>query len=170
MSFLGDDKVCAWSEVVERNGTGIGPGNGPERDNTPGDGGFSGEDKQIKFFFDDNGAENNFYMTGFETSITVFPEYFVFDDEFTQGQQNFGLYISEDLEAGDQMVFSLYGISERYMNYMNVLIEVSQGGGGPWGAPPTNVRGNLVNQTDADNFALGYFRLSEVDKMDYVVQ
>jgi hypothetical protein len=134
------------------------------------DGGFSGEDKQIKFFFDDNGTEDNFYMTGFETNITVFPEYFVFDDEFTQGQQNFGLYISEDLEAGDSMTFSLYGISERYMNYMSILIEVSEGGGGPWSTPPTNVRGNLINQTNPDNFALGYFRLGEVDKMDYVVQ
>lgn len=134
------------------------------------DGGFSGEDKQIKFFFDDNGATEDHYMTAFETSITAFPEYFVFDDEFTQGQQNFGLFISEDLEAGDQMTFSLYGISEPYMNYMNILIEVAQGGGGPWSAPPTNVRGNLVNETDHSNFALGYFRLSEVDKMDYVVQ
>jgi len=133
-------------------------------------GGFSGEDKQIKFFFDDNGAEDNFYMTGFETSITVFPEYFVFDDEFTQGQQNFGLYISEDLQAGDTMVFSLYGISERYMNYMNILIQISEGGGGPWSAPPTNVRGNLVNLTNPEDFALGYFRLCEVDRMNYIVQ
>jgi hypothetical protein len=109
-------------------------------------------------------------MTAFETSITAFPEYFVFDDEFTQGQQNFGLYISEDLEAGDEMVFSLYGISERFMNYMAILTEVSEGGGGPWSAPPTNVRGNLVNETDSGNFALGYFRLSEVDKMNYTVQ
>lgn len=134
------------------------------------DGGFSGEDKQIKFFFDDNGATDNFYLTAFETSITAYPEYFAFDDEFTQGQQNFGLYISEDLEAGDEMTFSLYGISERYMNYMNILIEVSEGGSGPWSAPPTNVRGNLVNETDRDNFALGYFRLSEVDRMEYIVQ
>jgi hypothetical protein len=134
------------------------------------DGGFSGEDKQIKFFFDDNGAQNNFYMTGFETSITVFPEYIVFDDEFTQGQQNFGLYISEDLESGDEMVFSLYGISERFMNYMAILSEISAGDGGPWSSPPTNVRGNLVNETDRSNFALGYFRLSEVDKMNYIVQ
>jgi hypothetical protein len=134
------------------------------------DGGFSGEDKQIKFFFNDNAAEDNFYMTAFETSITVFPEYFAFDDEFTQGQQNFGLYISEDIEAGDQMTFSLYGISERYMNYMNLLAEIAEGGGGPWSAPPTNVRGNLVNETNSNNFALGYFRLSEVDKMDYIVQ
>lgn len=134
------------------------------------DGGFSGEDKQIKFFFDDNAAEENFYLTAFETSITVFPFYSAFDDEFTNGNQNFGLYISEDLEAGDTMKFYLYGISERYMNYMNLLTEISEGGGGPWSAPPTNVRGNLINETDSGNFALGYFRLSEVDTMDYVVQ
>ena len=109
-------------------------------------------------------------MTAFETSITAFPEYGVYDDEFTQGNQNFGLYLSGDLQAGDQMKFYLYGISERFMNYMSILIEVSEGGGGPWSAPPTNVRGNIVNQTDSQNFALGYFRLSEVDTMDYIVE
>jgi hypothetical protein len=98
------------------------------------------------------------------------PDYDVFDDEFFQGNQNFGLYISEDLETGDEMKFSLYGISERYKNYMAILIELAEGGGGPWSTPPTNVRGNIINQTTASNFALGYFRLSEVSKMDYTVQ
>lgn len=134
------------------------------------DGGFSGEDKQVKFFFNDNAAQVNYYMGRFDTDIVVYPEYQVFDDEFTQGGEMFGLYISEDINPGDAISFSLYGISERYMNYMSLIIEIAEGGGGPWSAPPTNVRGNLVNQTDAGNFALGYFRLSEVDKMDYIVQ
>ncbi len=134
------------------------------------EGGFTGELTEIKFFFQDNGLENNFYMTAFETSITVFPDYDVYDDTFTQGNQNFGLYMNEDLETGDEMTFSLYGISERYKNYMNILLQISDGGGGPWQTPPTNVRGNVINQSNNNNFALGYFRLSEVDKMAYIVQ
>ncbi|HEX9979231.1 MAG TPA: DUF4249 domain-containing protein [Flavobacterium sp.] len=144
----------------------------PEIDNVSQDdeGGFTGDVIEIKFFFQDDATQDNFYMTGFETNITVFPDYDVFDDEFSQGNQNFGFYMNEDLESGDEMIFSLYGISERYMNYMDILLDISEGDGGPWQTTPTNVRGNIINQTNSKNFALGYFRLSEVDKMEYTVQ
>ncbi len=134
------------------------------------EGGVSGDEIELKFFFQDNGAEDNFYLTAFETSITAFPDYDAYDDEFFQGNRTFGFYLTEDLKSGDETTFSVYGISERYMNYMTILTEITEGGGNPWGAPPTNIRGNLVNQTNSSNFALGYFRLSEVSKMDYTVQ
>ena len=35
-----DDEVCTGTEVVERDGAGIGTGNGAECDPAPGDGGF----------------------------------------------------------------------------------------------------------------------------------
>ena len=35
---------------------------------------------------------------------------------------------------------------------------------------PAAVRGNIVNQTNSENFAYGYFRLSEVDIKDYTVK
>ena len=133
------------------------------------DSGFGGDEIQIKFFFNDNAAQANYYMTAFETNITVYPFYEVFDDEFTNGNQNFGMYINEDLASGNLMKFALYGISEKYMNYMNIILE-SSGGGGPWSSTPTNVRGNIINQTYRDNFALGYFRVCEVDKMNYTVR
>lgn len=134
------------------------------------EGGITGDLVEIKFYFQDNSLENNFYMTAVETSNTVFPDYNVYDDHFTQGNQNFGLYMSEDLQQGDEMMLSLFGISQQYMNYMNILLQISDGEGGPWQTQPTNVRGNIINQTDFKNFALGYFRLSEVDKMQYTVQ
>jgi hypothetical protein len=132
--------------------------------------GFNGDEIEVKFYFQDNGNEDNNYMTSFETNITAYPYYSVFDDEFFQGNQSFGSYTYEDLEAGNQMKLSLYGISTNYMNYMNVLLNASQNQGGPWSTTPTNGRGNIVNQTDSGNFALGYFRLSEVDKRNYTVQ
>ncbi len=134
------------------------------------EGGFNGDEMEVKFYFRDNGVEDNFYMTSVATDITVFPDYDVFDDEFFQGNRIFGLYIHEDLKTGDQMQLSIYGISEQYHNYMNILLPISDGNGGPWQTPPTNVRGNLINQGNRDNFALGYFRLSEVDQLDYTVQ
>jgi hypothetical protein len=53
---------------------------------------------------------------------------------------------------------------------MGILLPVAEGGAGPWSTTPVNVRGNIVNQTNHANFALGYFRLCEVDRLEYIVQ
>jgi Domain of unknown function (DUF4249) len=135
------------------------------------EGGFTGEDIEVKFFFQDNGLQDNFYLIQFNTSFLSLPEYDVVDDEFFQGNQMFGLYFNEDLEATNELTFTLHGISERYYNYMNVLLGVAgNNGGSPFQTPPATVRGNIVNQTNFNNYALGYFRLSEIDTMSYTVQ
>jgi len=135
------------------------------------EGGFTGEDIEVKFFFQDNGLIDNFYLVQFNTSFLSLPEYDVVDDEFFQGNQMFGLYSNEDLKEADELTFTLHGISERYYNYMNVLLGVAgNNGGSPFQTPPATVRGNIINQTNFDNYALGYFRLSEIDTMSYTIQ
>ena len=62
-------------------------------------------------------------------------------------------------------------MTERYFNYLNVLFGISGGSGGsPFSTAPATVRGNFVNQTNPNNFAFGYFSLSEIDTKAYVVQ
>lgn len=134
------------------------------------DAGFSGEDIEVKFFFQDNGLENNSYLTKYITPVNAFPEFDAFDDRFEQGNQMFGLYSHEDLKAGDVIDFTLYGISTQYYNYMDILIGITSSGGGPFQTPPATLRGNIVNQTDEGNYCLGYFRLCETVKMQYTVQ
>jgi hypothetical protein len=133
-------------------------------------GGFNGNSIEIKFYFPDNGATDNFYMTSVAANITPIIDFDVFNDEFSQGNDEFGYYINEDLATGNEVKLSVFGISEQYLNYMNILLPVAEGGGGPWSTTPVNVRGNIVNQTNRADFALGYFRLSEVDRLDYIVQ
>ncbi|MFD1314739.1 DUF4249 family protein [Namhaeicola litoreus] len=135
------------------------------------DGGFSGEDIEVKFFFDDFKDVSNFYLSSVQSPYVVFPEYSVSSDEFFENNEMFSLYFSEDIEAGDKLDFVLGGISETYFNYMNILL--SQGGdsgGGPFQTPSSTVRGNIINQSNFDNFALGFFRLSETDEEVYIVQ
>lgn len=135
------------------------------------EGGFTGEDIEVKFFFQDNGLVDNFYLIQFNASFSNLPEYDVVDDEFFQGNQMFGLYFNEDLEPTNELTFTLHGISERYYNYMNVLLGIAgNNGGSPFQAPPATVRGNIINQTNFENYALGFFRLSEIDTMTYTVQ
>jgi hypothetical protein len=83
----------------------------------------------------------------------------------------FGIIIDDKLEAGQETTIAIHGISQQYFNYMRILLTIAgSGGGGPFEAPPTTVRGNIVNQDNFDNFALGYFRLSEQDVVDYTIQ
>lgn len=135
------------------------------------DGGFSGEDIEVRFIFDDIPNESNYYLDRFKTPIVPFPEYNVQTDEFFENNEMFALYFNEDLKAGNLIEFTLYGISLNYFNYMSILL--AQGGsnnGGPFQTPSSTVRGNIVNETNFDNFALGYFRLSQTDAVDFIVQ
>lgn len=133
--------------------------------------GISGNEIELKFNFQDNGAEENFYMEEYKVPFRPFPLLGVFNDEFTNGNEMFSLIIDEDLAAGQNINFTLHGISERYHNYMNILIGISGGlSNGPFSTPPATVRGNIINQTNPSDYPLGYFRLSEVDVRNYAVQ
>jgi len=133
--------------------------------------GFGGEEIQVKFFYQDNGNEDNFYFVGVQNAQLAIPEFGVISDEFFQGNQMFGFYTQEDLVAGVPLRFRLQGITERYFNYMNQLLNIAGNqNGSPFATPPATLRGNIVNQTNEANFPLGYFHLSEVDYRDYTVE
>lgn len=134
-------------------------------------GGFFGDEIEVRFFFQDDPAADNYYVVRFDSEVIPFPEYESFSDEFFQGNQSFEFFSHEDLAVGDQVHFRLYGVSRRHQEYMTKLLLIAGGGGqGPFGTAPATVRGNLVNTTDPDTFALGYFRLSEVTTSIYTVQ
>ncbi|WP_310993016.1 DUF4249 domain-containing protein [Aequorivita marina] len=133
------------------------------------DGGFSGEDIELKAFFNDPAGEDNFYF--FEGLSTRGDVLDVYSDEFFDGNRIFGYYLVEDLAPGDEIEFNLYGINEAYHNFMFVLLQQTGGqGGGPFETQPATVRGNIINETDPDNFPLGYFRISEVSTLRYTVE
>jgi hypothetical protein len=133
--------------------------------------GFGGDEIQVKFFYQDNGLEDNNYLIGVKNSEKLLPEFGVIKDEFFQGNQMFGFYTDSDLKSGDVLNFSLKGISTRYFNYMNKLLNIAgSAGGSPFATPPATLRGNIINQTNDANYPLGYFHLSEIDTLNYTVQ
>lgn len=133
--------------------------------------GFTGNQIELKYNFLDNPNETNFYLEHYEVPFRPYPLYGVFNDEFTNGNPMFSLIFGQDIATGQTIKFTLHGISQRYFNYMNILIGISGGlSNGPFSTPPATVRGNIVNTTNPDEYALGYFRLSEVDVSNYTVQ
>lgn len=134
-------------------------------------GGFSGNETELKAFYTDPEDEENYYFFEFKSDIPVIPSLEVYTDEFTNGNQIFGFYTEEDLETNDLVTIRNYGISERFYEYMFILLQQNnEDGGAPFQTQPATIRGNCINQTNPENFPLGYFRVSEVDELIYSVQ
>jgi hypothetical protein len=131
------------------------------------DGGFSGKDYELTVYYNDPIAKN-FYMAKFFPDIYKSPSYSIRGDEFSNGNQKSWSFSDEDLKQGTAIAITHYGISEKYYNYMNKIIAAS-GSSGPFQTTPATVRGNIVNQTNIDNYAYGYFSLNEVDSRNYII-
>ncbi|PWA05024.1 DUF4249 domain-containing protein [Flavobacterium psychrotolerans] len=135
------------------------------------EGGFTGTDIEIKAFYTDPANEENYYLYKYKYPNQIKSGYYVDDDTFFQGNDFFSLSQNNDIKAGDQIEISHFGISKAYYNYMSVLLSIAGNtGGGPFQSPPATVRGNIINTTNFSNYALGYFRLCEVETKNYTVQ
>ena len=135
------------------------------------EGGFTGEETELKAFYTDPANIENYYLFEFSAEIAAFPDLEVYEDKFTDGNQIFGFYTEEDLETGDLVTIKNHGVSERFYEFMFVLLQQgAEEGGGPFETQPATVRGNCSNTTNPENFPLGYFRLSEVAELIYEVE
>jgi len=144
-----------------------------ERDN-----GFDDEELEVNIEFTDPVDEQNFYLFRFHKQGELLPDFVVGSDKFSNGNVfDFGYGIDEDddtekIEAfvpGDIVTIEMNGVSEAYKNYMEILIS-QVGGVGLFSATPVSVKGNCINLTNPDNYANGYFRLTEVNKVSYTFE
>lgn len=134
------------------------------------DGGFSGDEVEITYHYQDDGTAVNYYLNRVINPRVAFPIFELEDDRYSQGSLMSESYSHEDLEPGDIVAIRLYGISRRYYDYFNKLLLASGNDGSPFPTTPTAVRGNIANQTNPKNFAFGYFRLATVATTSYTVQ
>ncbi|WP_223711705.1 DUF4249 family protein [Niabella beijingensis] len=133
-------------------------------------GGFGGDEVEITYYYRDNGREENHYLHRILSPVSRFPDYKAEDDKNSQGSLLQGFFSDKELKAGDMINIRLYGISRSYYDYFRKLLAASGAGNGPFQTTPGSVRGNIINQTHFANFAYGYFRLSEVDVVNYTIK
>lgn len=133
-------------------------------------GGIGGDEIEIKYAYQDNGNEENYYLHRIVSPVSKYPDYKAKDDENSQGNLMQEYFSDKDLKAGDKINIRLYGISRRYYDYFRKLLTASGAESGPFQTTPGSVRGNIINQTHFENFAYGYFRLSEVSVKDYIIK
>lgn len=131
-------------------------------------GGFGGEDIELRaYYFDPPELENYYFFRFFTEDLSIQ----ISEDEFTDGNLTFAYFSNEDLIAGAEVQLEIQGISKRFYEYMFILrSQAGTNGGGPFQTQPTTVRGNIINTTNPDNFAFGYFRLSETDLLEYTIE
>ena len=133
-------------------------------------GGEAGDEIEITFYYKDDASQENYYLNSITQPHTAFPEIEVEDDEHTNGNLMQESYSHEKFKAGDKVDIKLYGISKSYYNYMFKLILASGNDGNPFPITPSAVRGNIINQTNRNNYAFGYFRLAEMDSKSYTIK
>ena len=132
-------------------------------------GGFAGDEIELKAYYTDPAATKDYYLFKFLDDGEFMLEFY--EDEFTNGNQIFGYYSAEDIELGDTISIEMEGISESYYEYLFILrSQVGTNQGGPFETMPATVKGNIINQTNPDNYPFGYFRLSEADAVNYKVE
>lgn len=130
--------------------------------------GFGEDEIQVRIFFDDPAGIHNYYTAEFISPHIPFRDLTTRDDEFSDGNENFIEFDDEDLVAGDVVTISLHGVSEHYYNYATIL-ENQAGENGPFSSTPVQLTGNCKNLNNPDEEVLGYFRLGEVDTIDYTI-
>ncbi len=137
--------------------------------------GFDDEELELHVEFTDPADEENYYLFKFQRQGDLLPELEVGDDEFVNENEIDWWYEKEEdedtdkidvLKPGDVVAIEMYGISEAYYDYMDILID-QIGGVGIFSATPVAVKGNCINLTNPDNYAHGYFRLTEVNRTSY---
>lgn len=142
---------------------------------------FGGDETEIIVSFIDTPDRTDYYLFDLD-----FNEYLVTEDVFYPGQRfEFSYFYDDAVTPGMDLDISILGVDMQFFNYMNQVIAQADGGSaGPFQTPSATVRGNIINVTDAniatiedaaaveniaslegidstDNFALGYFAISQ---------
>ncbi|NKI32262.1 DUF4249 family protein [Croceivirga thetidis] len=134
--------------------------------------GFELDLLEVNVVFTDPETEGDNYLFKFQRQGDLLPMLEYAEDEFVNGNEIEWWFEPEDednirpFEAGDIVDIEMFGISRAYYNYVSILID-QIGGVGIFETTPVTVKGNVINQTNSDNYAFGYFRLSEVDRASY---
>ncbi|MEP0302264.1 MAG: DUF4249 family protein, partial [Maribacter dokdonensis] len=139
--------------------------------------GFDNEAIELHIVFTDFEDEGDNYLFKFERPQDLLPTLETGDDEFINGNEVDWWYEIDDdeegdiqpLQPGDVVNITMNGISRAYYNYMDIVID-QIGGVGIFEATPVDVRGNCINTTNPDNYAHGYFRVTETNKVSYTVE
>ncbi|HLW61768.1 MAG TPA: DUF4249 family protein [Flavobacterium sp.] len=134
------------------------------------DGGIMGDSYEFRFYYQDNPDEENFYLSVMNTPKEV--SYGTWNDQFDNGNLTNDLFLfsKDNLKTGDTLQYYITSISKDYYNYLSKLLSISGSSSNPFASPMGTIKGNIVNQTNKDNHALGYFHIAKRNYYTYIVK
>jgi hypothetical protein len=125
------------------------------------------DEVELKVTFTDPPEEGNYYLWKFGPKKSGKFDYLPALDKYINGNKfTFSFFIdkTEYLQNTNYITIEINGITEDYFNYLNIL--TSQAGaqnGRPFSTSSSVIKGNIINNTNVENFPLGYFRVYEFD-------
>ena len=141
--------------------------------------GFDDETIELHIVFNDFEAEGDNYFFKYERPQDLLPILESGDDEFINGNEvDWWFEINEDddeegeikpLAPGDVVTINMHSISRSYYNYIDIVID-QLGGVGIFESTPVAIKGNCINTTNPDNYAHGYFRVTQKNTVIYTVE
>ena len=127
---------------------------------------FAGDETEVIFSYTDEPNVDNYYLFDLDLG-----QYLTSEDTFYKNQAFSFSYFYEDLEPNDTLNIELIGITKPFYDYMSIVINQSgQASGNPFTAPPSEIRGNVINATNEDNYPLGYFAIGQVYSGKIVIE
>jgi len=140
------------------------------------DGGFDDELIEVNFSFNDPSNTSNYYMARFKEQDDLFPQFMIINDDFVNGNEIDLFFEKQDdedenefpLEVNDVVNIKFYNISQRYSNYARLLFDQYENNG-LFSPTPVEVKGNCVNTTKTDNYPYGYFRVTQYEEAEYII-
>lgn len=139
---------------------------------------FNEEDIEIVVSFTDIPGQENYYVLDFG-----FAEYGTIKDSFFEGlPYTFSYFYNKEIAAGTEIEIRLLGADLSFYNYMDLLIEQSEGTFELFETPVATARGNIIDVTNIDNidifdnverpevFALGYFAIVQEHKINLTIE
>lgn len=133
--------------------------------------GLNSDEIGVRIKCNDIANQEDFYLLKVQSSVNAFPVFDYQPDLYSQGNLLYFIYANKKLKKDNQINFKLSGVSKMYYTYMKILIGNANGAAnGPFQVPPTRVRGNIKNQSNEQNYPIGFFSLSESSKLEYIIK
>lgn len=134
---------------------------------TQGDGSlFAGDETEVIVAYTDIANQDNFYLFDLDRG-----QYLTSEDTFYKDQNFSFSYFYEDLKIQDTLNVNIIGINKPFFDYMSIVINQSgSGSGNPFAAPPSEIRGNVINDTNEEHYPLGYFAIGQVYNDQLIIE
>ncbi|HLV51624.1 MAG TPA: DUF4249 family protein [Flavobacterium sp.] len=131
---------------------------------------MGGDWYEFRFYYQDNPDEENYYLSQMIAPTSV--SFGTWNDQFDNGNLTSDLFIflKEDVESGDTLYYAINSINKDYYNYLSKILSISGSATNPFASPMGTIKGNIVNQTNKDNHALGYFHIAKRNYYTYIVK